>query len=60
MKGINKNIMGAPNVNIWVGENKMSYSRINGSENDFMPNLYDPWIVNVQQLFTRKWFMWIY
>jgi hypothetical protein len=42
MKGINKNIMCAVNANVLVGENKVSYSRINGSENDVMPNLYDP------------------
>jgi hypothetical protein len=30
MKGINKNIMCAIIVNVLVGENKASYSRING------------------------------
>jgi hypothetical protein len=38
-KGAKKNIMGAKNVNILVGENQTSYSRINGSGNDFVDNL---------------------
>jgi hypothetical protein len=33
--------MGARNINVLTGENLISYSRINGSENDFMDNLYD-------------------
>jgi hypothetical protein len=39
---MNKNIMCAINANVLVGENKVPYSRNNGSENDVMPTLYDP------------------
>jgi len=38
-RGAKKNIMGAKNVNILVGENKITYFRINGSGNDFVDNL---------------------
>jgi hypothetical protein len=44
LKAINdtkKDIMGAINVNVLVGENEFSYFRINGREFDFMDNLYD-------------------
>jgi len=29
------------NVDVLIGENQFSYSRINGSGNDFINNLYD-------------------
>jgi hypothetical protein len=34
-------IMDARNIHVVVGENEISYFIINGSENDFMDNLYD-------------------
>ncbi len=40
-KGDPKKITSAKNINVLIGENQISYSRINGSENDFMDNLYD-------------------
>jgi hypothetical protein len=39
-KGAQK-IMEVRNIHVLVGENYFSYSIINGSENDFMDNLYD-------------------
>jgi hypothetical protein len=33
--------MGVKNINVLIGENWISYSRINGSGNDFMDKLYD-------------------
>jgi hypothetical protein len=33
--------MGAINVNVSIGENYISYSKINGSRNDFMDNIYN-------------------
>ncbi len=33
--------MDAKKINVLVGQNEISYSKINGSENKFMDNLYD-------------------
>jgi hypothetical protein len=33
--------MNVTNINILVDENQISYSKISGSEKDFMDNLYD-------------------
>jgi hypothetical protein len=33
--------MGIKNTNVLVGENWISYSKVNRSENKFMDNLYD-------------------
>jgi hypothetical protein len=33
--------MGVKNTNVLVGENLISYSKINGNDNKFMDNLYD-------------------
>jgi hypothetical protein len=40
-KDTKKDIMGAINVDVLIGENRISYSRINGHGNDFINNLYD-------------------
>jgi hypothetical protein len=40
-KDTKKDIMGAINVDVLIGENQISYPRINGSGNDFINNLYD-------------------
>jgi hypothetical protein len=34
--------MNAINFNVSISENEISYSKINGSENNFMNNLYEP------------------
>ncbi len=36
-----RNVWKSLNINDLVGENEISYSKIKGSENDFMDNLYD-------------------
>ncbi len=41
MKNIEKDIMGVKNISVLVGENEISYFRINENENSFMGNLYD-------------------
>jgi hypothetical protein len=40
-----KDVMDAINVKVSIGENKISYSKINESGNDFMDNLYDHGLV---------------
>ncbi len=39
-KDTKKDIMDAKNISVLLGENWISYCRINGSKNDFMDNLY--------------------
>jgi hypothetical protein len=41
MKNIKKDIMGVKNIGVLVGENEISYFKINGNENNFMGNLHD-------------------
>jgi deoxyhypusine synthase len=36
-----KDIMGAKNINVLIGENKISYSKMNENENNILNNLYD-------------------
>jgi hypothetical protein len=36
-----KDIMGVKKINVLVGDNSISYSKINGNGNDFMDNLYE-------------------
>jgi hypothetical protein len=33
--------MGARNIKVLIGENKIKYFKINGNWNNFMENLYD-------------------
>jgi hypothetical protein len=40
-KDTKKYIMGAINVDVLIGENQISYSRTNGSGDDFINNVYD-------------------
>jgi hypothetical protein len=48
--------MDAKNINVLVGQNEISYSKINGSENHFMNNLYD----HVLLMFDNYFFLIIY
>ncbi len=41
MKDTKKDIMNIINANVLVEKNQISYFTINGSEKDFMNNLYD-------------------
>jgi hypothetical protein len=41
MKGTKKDIMGVKFFNVSIGENQISWFRINKNENDFMDNLDD-------------------
>jgi hypothetical protein len=41
MKATKKDIINLVNINILVDENQISYSKISGSEKDFMDNLYN-------------------
>jgi hypothetical protein len=54
MRGAKKNIKSFRNVNVLVGENKISYCRINGSGNDFMENL--DMIMDYQCLSNKLYF----
>jgi hypothetical protein len=41
MKNIKKYIMGVKHISVSIGENEISYSKINENENNFMGTLYD-------------------
>ncbi len=53
MKNIKKDIMGVKNINVAIGENEISYFKINGNKNNFMGNLYDHGLL----IFSDKLFL---
>lgn len=44
-----KKLMNAINFNVSISENEISYSKINGSENNFMNNLYEPRLLRYEK-----------
>jgi ATP-dependent RNA circularization protein (DNA/RNA ligase family) len=41
MKNIKKDIMDVKNINVIVGENEISFKKINENKNNFIGNLYN-------------------